>query len=77
MSEQLCLVCKYLGDHSNKVLSKDRIYRNNETDLVVPLCYTHSWELFRNGQRKFIEKYRHNFMQFFGTESKSEFLHQR
>ena len=74
MSDQRCLVCKYLSDHDHKVLSKDRIYRDRGTDLVVPLCYGHSWELFRNGQRKFIAKYRHNFMHFFGTESDSEFI---
>ncbi|MFP5459274.1 MAG: hypothetical protein ACLGG7_11125 [Bacteriovoracia bacterium] len=74
MSDQRCLICKYLGDHAHKTLSKDKIFRERGTDLVVPLCYTHSWELFRSGQRSFLAKYRHNFMQFYGTETESELI---
>ena len=74
MSDHRCLVCKYLGDHSHKELSKDRIFRERGSDILVPLCYHHSWELFRNGQKKFLSKYRDNFMQFFGTETESELI---
>lgn len=74
MNDHRCLICKYLGDHSHKELSKDRIYRERGTDLMVPLCYGHSWELFRSGQRKFLAKYRENFMQFFGTETEVDLI---
>jgi hypothetical protein len=74
MNDQRCLICKYLGDHSHKELSKDRIYRERGTDLMVPLCYGHSWELFRSGQRKFLAKYRENFMMFIGTETETDLI---
>jgi hypothetical protein len=74
MKDERCLICKYLGDHSHKELSRDRIYRERGTDLMVLLCYGHSWELFRMGQRNFLAKYRENFMMFFGTESETELI---
>jgi hypothetical protein len=74
MQDQRCLICKYLGDHNHKDLSKDRIYRDRGADLLVPLCYLHSWELYRSGQRKFLSKYSPNFMQFFGTETEADLI---
>lgn len=74
MNDNRCLICKYLGDHEHKELSKDRIYRERGNDIIIPLCYQHSWELFRMGQRVFLAKYRSNFMHFFGTESENELI---
>ena len=74
MNDFRCMVCKYLGDHSHKELSKEKIFRDRGNALVVSLCYNHSWELFRNGQKKFLDQYRNNFMQVFGTETEEELI---
>lgn len=74
MKDHRCLVCKYLGDHSEKNLSRDKIYRERGQDIVIPLCYSHSWELFRMGQKKFLNQYKSNFMAFFGTETESALI---
>jgi len=74
MNDSRCLICKYLGDHKNKTLNRDRIYRDRGNDLIVNLCYGHSWELFMFGQYKFLNRYRPNFMSFLGTETEAEFV---
>lgn len=74
MNDCRCMVCKYLGDHASKELVKDHIYRDKGPHLIVSLCYHHSWELFRMGQRKFLNQYRENFMQVFGTETEEELI---
>lgn len=74
MKDSRCMVCKYLGDHEQKELTSERIYRERGNPLTVSLCYGHSWELFRNGQKKFLDTYRHNFMQVFGTETEEELI---
>ncbi len=74
MKDCRCVICKYSGDHGEKLLNKDRIFRSQGRDVVVQLCYTHSWELFRGGQRKFLERYRANLMNFFGTETEQELI---
>jgi hypothetical protein len=74
MNDQRCMVCKYLGDNSQKELSRDRIYRERGSDIMVLLCYGHSWELFLMGQNKFLAKYRDNFLMFYGTESENELI---
>ena len=40
--------------------STDVIYRGSE-EKHIQLCYSHSVELFKDGQIKFLNKYRENF----------------
>lgn len=68
------MVCKYQGDHAAKELLHDNIYREHGAPIVVSLCYHHSWELFRAGQKKFLSRYQDNFMQVFGTETEAELI---
>ena len=74
MNDSRCMVCKYQGDHSSKDLLHDRIYRDRGPELVIALCYHHSWEFFRYGQKKFLGVYKENFMQVFGTETDQELI---
>jgi hypothetical protein len=74
MKEQRCLICKYLGDHSEKYLCHDKIYREQGQDILVHLCYSHSWELFRLGQKKFLNNYKSNFTAFLGTETETALI---
>lgn len=74
MKDYRCMICKYQGDHSEKELSKDRIFRERGGPIIINLCYNHSWDLFRNGQKKFLEQYRSDFMAVFGTENESELI---
>jgi hypothetical protein len=74
MKDSRCVICKYIGDNKQKELTKEKIYRNSGKDIPLQLCYSHSWELFRVGQRKFLEMYKENFMQFFGTETEKELI---
>jgi hypothetical protein len=75
MSDQRCLICKYMGDHAHKSLSRDRIFKDGSGAVIsIQLCYTHSWELFRFGQKKFLLSYRPYFEGFYGTEADAELI---
>ncbi len=74
MKDHRCAVCKYHGDHREKPLYFEHIWRDNGQPFQIALCYVHSWELFRVGQKKFLAAYRENFMRYFGTESERELL---
>jgi len=74
MNDNRCMVCKYLGDHAHKELSQERIYRERGGSITLNLCYGHSWELFRTGQKRFLKSYQENFMHVFGTESEKELI---
>ena len=74
MKDSRCVICKYLGDHRAKELHRGEIFRDKASSIGLSLCYFHSWELYREGQKKFIARYRPNFMEFFGTESEKELI---
>jgi hypothetical protein len=74
MKDSRCVICKYIGDNNEKKVTQEKIYRNSGKDISVLLCYSHSWELFRLGQKNFLETYKENFMQFFGTETEKELI---
>lgn len=62
MKDKRCFICKYHGI-SNTQTSRESIFRSNK-NLSILLCYTHSIELFKSGQTKFMAKYKPDFAQF-------------
>ncbi len=59
MEIKRCFVCMYQG--LMKVgTNTDSIYSGSD-ERHIQLCYSHSVELFRTGQKKFMTKYRENF----------------
>jgi len=74
MKDHRCAVCKYQGDHNEKKIYLEPIWRDNGLPFKIALCYMHSWELFRMGQKNFLMSYRDNFMGYYGTESERELV---
>jgi hypothetical protein len=72
MKDSRCVICKYRGDQREKKVTLEHIWRERGQPFQIPLCYVHSWELFRVGQRAFLANYRDNFMNYFGTETERE-----
>ena len=74
MRDTRCQVCKYIGDNKAEDTFVSQIYRGSEESLKLKLCYLHNWEFFKIGQVKFLHKYRHNFLNHYGTEADSDLL---
>lgn len=74
MKDSRCQICKYIGRNTVDDIYTSQIYRGAEESLKIHLCYLHNWEFFKIGQVKFILKYRHNFLNHFGTEQDSDLI---
>lgn len=72
MKDDRCVICKYSGDHQKKQITRDQIWREKGRTFRIPLCYLHSWELFRLGQKVFFATYSANFKNYYGTETEKE-----
>jgi hypothetical protein len=67
MKDKRCFICKYQGK-MNVDTSSNELYGQRDKTLSILLCYTHSVELFKTGQTNFMQKYRPNFIGFYGME---------
>ncbi len=57
MKDKRCFVCKYQGK-TNLETETNHIFGEKKSQQSIPLCYSHSVELFKNGQEKFTTKYK-------------------
>jgi hypothetical protein len=67
MKDKRCLICKYRGK-INLDTRVEYIYEGRGKIQGILLCYSHSIELFKFGQRSFIERHRSTFTGFHGIE---------
>lgn len=56
MKKRNCMPCVFMGKTSIGEC-RDYIYLGSDDSVSVPLCYSHSVELFKNGQKVFVKKY--------------------
>lgn len=73
MKDSRCFICKYNQDNTPKA-KDDLIYDAKGKCMSLPLCYSHSVELFKSGQRCFFTKHRNIFVGNFGSESDLELI---
>jgi hypothetical protein len=76
MKDNRCYICE---DHheNNPHFSNDSIYDTSGGSMTIPLCYSHSIELFKTGQITFLAKHKNILIKNFGSENGSglaEFL---
>lgn len=62
MEVKLCEACRKSGKY-NSGHYHDEIY-NSRGPVMISLCYYHSVELFKMGQKNFISKYRPDFLEY-------------
>ena len=53
MKDNRCFICKFKQENIPKT-NDDLIYDAKGNSMVVPLCYGHSVELFKTGQKSFL-----------------------
>jgi hypothetical protein len=53
---------------------RDLLYDSRGQTMKIPLCYSHSVELFKNGQTNFIAKYEENFKGHYGLEEDMDYI---
>lgn len=68
MKDNRCFICKYKQSNAQKA-SDDLIYDAKGNSTTLPLCYTHSVELFKTGQKSFLTKHKSIFTGNFGLEN--------
>jgi hypothetical protein len=68
MKDNRCFICKYKQEDTEKV-SEDLIYDAKGHSQALPLCYTHSVELYKTGQKNFLNKHRNIFIGNLGLEN--------
>ncbi|MFP5386559.1 MAG: hypothetical protein ACLGHN_10800 [Bacteriovoracia bacterium] len=73
MKDNRCFICKFKEDYKPKT-NDDVIYDARGNSMTLPLCYGHSVELFKTGQKSFINKHRFIFSGHFGVESDLELV---
>jgi hypothetical protein len=73
MKDNRCFICKYCQLETLKV-KDDLIYDARGNSTTIPLCYSHSVELFKIGQKSFLTKHRNLFMGNFGVENDLELM---
>ncbi|MBA2405277.1 MAG: hypothetical protein H0V66_10940 [Bdellovibrionales bacterium] len=73
MKDKRCFICKYQGKTTVET-SSNVIYGNRDKSLTIPLCYTHSIELFKMGQSNFMLKYKPNFTSYHGLEEDQQII---
>jgi hypothetical protein len=71
MKEKTCLVCKHTG-HLHAAVGRDAVYQHNGNQCFIDLCYHHSVEFFKTGQKKFIDKYQPTFLGLLNIEGPNE-----
>lgn len=70
MKDNRCFICKFQQLERPKV-SNDLLFDNKGKSMRLPLCYSHSVELYKGGQKKFLTHYKNIFVDSYGTESDS------
>lgn len=73
MKDNRCFICKFRQDFTPKA-SDDLIYDARGNTKAIPLCYGHSVELFKHGQKSFLNKHQHIFSGSFGMENDLELI---
>ncbi len=73
MKDNRCFICKYKQNDTLSV-KNDLIYGGKGHPLTLPLCYNHSVELFKNGQRSFLNKHKNIFTGNFGSEKDMDLI---
>ena len=74
MKDKRCLICKYLGVEHHYDVSMSTMFHLGGSEYRIPLCRNHSVELFREGQYRFVRKYKDISKDFMGTDQDEEFL---
>ena len=74
MKDNRCFICKFNQEETLKV-NDDVIYDNRGNARSVPLCYSHSVELFKSGQNCFVVRYRELFDGKFGSEKDADLIY--
>lgn len=57
MNDKKCFICKNCGKDSDNRLFLDYLYDQFGNTQTIPLCYVHSVEFFKVGQKQFVAKY--------------------
>jgi hypothetical protein len=73
MKDVRCFICKFCELETVKT-NDDILYDGKGQARSLPLCYGHSVEFFKSGQKAFIRKYRQIFMGKYGVESDMELV---
>lgn len=73
MKDNRCFICKFKQENIPKT-NDDLIYDAKGNSMVVPLCYGHSVELFKTGQKTFLTKHKYIFSGSFGLENDLELV---
>jgi hypothetical protein len=68
MKDSRCFVCKFKQVFKPKTCD-DLIYDARGNSTTIPLCYGHSVELFKNGQKNFLTKHHQIFTGSLGIEN--------
>lgn len=68
MKDNRCFICKFKEDQKLKT-SDDTIYDPSGNSMTLPLCYGHSVELFKSGQKAFVSKHKNIFSGHLGVET--------
>lgn len=73
MKDNRCFICKF--NHEDKIKTNDDvIYDPRGNAKSIPLCYSHSVEFFKSGQKTFVLRYREIFAGKFGMDSDMELV---
>ena len=68
MKDNRCFICKFKQEETLKA-KDDLIYDAKGNSMTIPLCYNHSVELFKTGQKSFLTKHKNIFSGNFGLEN--------
>jgi hypothetical protein len=68
MRDDRCFICKFL-QVDRTASNLDAIFDSAGNERSIGLCYSHSVELFKSGQHKFLGRYRDVFAGNFGFEA--------
>ncbi len=70
MKDNRCFICKF-RQQTTTIAFYDTIYDGEGNGRLIGLCYSHSVELFKVGQRNFILRHRNVLANTFGFEEDS------
>jgi hypothetical protein len=73
MKDNRCFICKFNHEETLKT-NDDVLYDGRGNSKSIPLCYLHSVEFFKGGQKVFIFKYKEIFLGKFGIESDADLI---
>ncbi len=73
MKDNRCFICKF-RQLATTISNHDAIYDGEGNGRLIGLCYAHSVELFKVGQRNFILRHRNVFANSFGFEEDSDLV---